>query len=144
MRGITVAAVQRQNALPPRRGKGVRMLTKSTSRQSDETARKQKSSKSFSDLLLSPAVVGRTVFSFFMAYPADRQAGYATPLIACQQRRAGLSTAARCAPFILPARWLGWLCYPLSSNQQQPFLIKTNFSILYIGGKAGFFLSCKF
>src|SRR5699024_7232760 len=33
------------------------------------------------------------------------------PLIAYQQRRAGLSTAARYAPFILTARWLGWLCY---------------------------------
>ena len=42
------------------------------------------------------------------------------------------------------ARWLGWLCYLLSSDQQQPFLIETNVSILYIGGKAGFFLSRKF
>ena len=32
------------------------------------------------------------------------------PLIACQQRRAGLSTAARYAPFILTVDWLGWLC----------------------------------
>ena len=27
------------------------------------------------------------------------------------QRRAGLSTAARMAPFILTVDWLGWLCY---------------------------------
>ena len=33
------------------------------------------------------------------------------PLIAYQQRRAGLSTAARYAPFILTVDWLGWLCY---------------------------------
>ena len=26
------------------------------------------------------------------------------------QRRAGLSTAARMAPFILTVDWLGWLC----------------------------------
>ena len=31
------------------------------------------------------------------------------------QRRAGLSTAARMAPFILTVDWLGWLCY-LSIN----------------------------
>ena len=29
------------------------------------------------------------------------------------QRRAGLSTAARMAPFILTVDWLGWLCYSL-------------------------------
>lgn len=33
------------------------------------------------------------------------------PLIAYQQRRAGLSTAAQYAPFILTVDWLGWLCY---------------------------------
>ena len=27
------------------------------------------------------------------------------------QRRAGLSTAARMAPFILTVDWLGWVCY---------------------------------
>ena len=32
------------------------------------------------------------------------------------QRRAGLSTAARMAPFILTVDWLGWLCYCLVVN----------------------------
>jgi hypothetical protein len=32
-------------------------------------------------------------------------------LIAYQQRRAGLSTAAQYAPFILTVDWLGWVCY---------------------------------
>ena len=38
------------------------------------------------------------------------------PLIAYLQRRAGLSTAARYAPFILTVDWLGWLCYYLAVN----------------------------
>ena len=29
------------------------------------------------------------------------------------QKRAGLSTAVRMAPFILTVDWLGWLCYSL-------------------------------
>ena len=33
------------------------------------------------------------------------------PMSAYQQRRAGLSTAAQYAPFILTVDWLGWLCY---------------------------------
>ena len=36
------------------------------------------------------------------------------PLIAYQQRRAGLSTAAQYAPFILTVDRLGWICYILS------------------------------
>ena len=32
------------------------------------------------------------------------------------QRRAGLSTAARMAPFIFTVDWLGWLCYCLVVN----------------------------
>jgi len=32
-------------------------------------------------------------------------------LITHQQKRAGLSTAAQYAPFILTVDWLGWLCY---------------------------------
>ena len=35
------------------------------------------------------------------------------PLIAYLQRRAGLSTAAQYALFILTVDWLGWLCYSL-------------------------------
>ena len=56
----------------------------------------KKSSKSFSDLLLSLAAGGRLVFSF--EYCEGRAALLAVcPLITHQQRRAGLSTAARCA-----------------------------------------------
>ena len=32
------------------------------------------------------------------------------------QKRAGLSTAVRMAPFILTVDWLGWLCYCLVVN----------------------------
>ncbi|EEF66555.1 hypothetical protein HOLDEFILI_03295 [Holdemania filiformis DSM 12042] len=32
-------------------------------------------------------------------------------MIAYQQRRAGLSTAAQYAPFILTVDWLDWFCY---------------------------------
>ena len=33
------------------------------------------------------------------------------------QKRAGLSTAVRMAPFILTVDWLGWLCYFLDEKQ---------------------------
>ena len=45
-------------------------------------------------------------------FKATTLAGYKRNLeIAYLQRRAGLSTAARYAPFILTVDWLGWLCY---------------------------------
>ena len=70
----------------------------------------KKAANLFQDLLLSLSAGGRLVFC--LEYGEGRAALLAVcPLITRQQKRAGLSTAAQYAPFILTVDWLGWLCY---------------------------------
>ena len=76
----------------------------------------KKAANLFQDLLLSLSAGGRLVFC--LEYGEGRAALLAVcPLITHQQKRAGLSTAAQYAPFILTVDWLGRLCCILAALQ---------------------------